>query len=29
MKRKTPLPGFKRVRRNVFIQEFEHDSYKS
>ena len=29
MKPKTPLPGFKRVRRNVFIQEFVHDSYKS
>jgi NMD protein affecting ribosome stability and mRNA decay len=29
MKAKTLPPGFRRVRRNVFIQEFVHDSYKS
>lgn len=29
MKPKTPLRGFKRVRRNTFIQELVHDSYKS
>lgn len=28
MKPKTPPSGFKRARRNVFIQEFEHDAYK-
>jgi len=29
MKPKMLPPGFKRLRRNTFIQEFEHDSYKS
>ena len=29
MKPKTLPPGFKRLRRNTFIQEFVHDSYKS
>lgn len=29
MKPRTVPPGFKRTRRNVFIQERVHDSYKS
>jgi len=29
MKFRTPPPGFKRVRRNTFIQEVVHDTYKS